>query len=73
MQILVVNKLTNRALNDSNGGGDYFLCKDFIDYISVDSPRFTRTTINDSIECHLMGFKAEESRQKGGIPLEINL
>ena len=73
MQILVVNKLTNRALNDSNGGGDYFLYKDFIDYITVDSPSFTRTTINDSIECHLMGFKAEESRQKGGIPMDINL
>ena len=54
-----------------HGGGDYFLYKDFIDYITVNSPSFTRTTINDSIECHLMGFKAEESRQKGGIPLTI--
>ena len=72
-QIIDVNKLTDRVLDDGHGGGDYFLYKDFIDYITVDSPSFTRTTINDSIECHLMGFKAEESRQKGGLPLAIDL
>lgn len=49
------------------------LYKDFIDYITVNSPSITRTTISDSIECHMMGFKAEESRQNGGIPLDINL
>ena len=72
-QVIDVNKLTDRVLDDGHGGGDYFLYKDFIDYITVDSPSFTRTTIADSIECHLMGFKAEESRQKNGVPLEINL
>ena len=72
-QIIDVNKMTDRNLDDGHGGGDYFLYKDFIDYITVDSPSFTRTTIADSIECHLMGFKAEESRQKNGISLEINL
>ncbi len=66
-----VNKMTDRKLNDGHGGGDYFLYKDFIDYITLDSPSVTRTTIHDSIECHLMGFKAEESRLKGGIPLPI--
>lgn len=70
-QVIDVNKLTDHALDDGHGGGDYFLYKDFIDYITVNSPSFTRTTINDSIECHLMGFKTEESRQKGGIPLTI--
>ena len=72
-QIIDVNKMTDRNLDDGHGGGDYFLYKDFIDYITVDSPSFTRTTIADSIECHLMGFKAEESRLKGGVPLDINL
>lgn len=70
-KIIDVNKLTERNLDDGHGGGDYFLYKDFIDYITIDSPSFTRTTINDSIECHLIGFKAEESRQKGGIPFAI--
>ena len=72
-QVIDVNKLTDLLLDDGHGGGDYFLYKDFIYYITKDSPSFTRTTIADSIECHLMGFKAEESRQKNGIPLEINL
>ena len=71
MQTIDVNKLTDRTLDDGHGGGDYFLYRDFIDYITLDSPSMTRTTIDDSIECHLMGFKAEESRLKGGIPLEI--
>ena len=47
--------------------------KDLLNYITMDSPSFTRTTIADSIECHLMGFKAEESRQMNGMPLEISL
>ncbi len=66
-----VNKTTDQKLSGGHGGGDYFLYKDFIDYITLNSPSFTRTTINDSIECHLMGFKAEESRLKGGIPLTL--
>jgi len=67
-----VNKLTEQKLNDGHGVGDYFLYKDFIDYITLDSPSMTRTTIDDSIESHVMGFKAEESRLNGGIPLTID-
>lgn len=60
------------ALNDGHGGGDYYLLKDFIDYLTDDSkPSVTRTTIDDSIESHIMGFKAEESRLKGGISIEL--
>ena len=71
VQVIDVNKLTDRALDDGHGGGDYFLYRDFIDYITVDSPSMTRTTIDDSIESHLMGFKAEESRILGGVPMKI--
>ena len=71
MQIIDVNKLAERNLNDGHGGGDYFLYKDFIDYITTNSPSFTRTTIDDSIESHLIGFKAEESRLKGGMPMDL--
>lgn len=70
-QIIDVNKLTDNLLNDGHGGGDYFLYKDFVDYITVDSPSFTRTTINDSMISHVMGFKAEESRITGGMPMAI--
>ncbi len=66
-----VNELTEQKLNDGHGGGDYFLYKDFIDYITLESPSITRTTIDDSIESHIMGFKAEESRLNGGIPMRI--
>ncbi len=66
-----VNKLTDKKLDDGHGGGDYFLYKDFIDFITLDSPSMTRTTIDDSIEAHLIGFKAEESRLLGGTPLII--
>lgn len=71
MQVIDVNKLTDRNLDDGHGGGDFFLYRNFIDYITLNSPSMTRTTIDDSIESHLMGCKAEESRQKGGIPLPI--
>lgn len=70
-QVIDVNKLTDRNLDDGHGGGDYFLYRDFIDYITKNSPSMTRTTIDDSIESHLIGFKAEESRLNGGIPLKI--
>ena len=56
----------NANLADGHGGGDYFLYKDFVDYITDNSPSFTRTTIDESIESHIMGFKAEESRLKNG-------
>ena len=71
LETIDVNKLTERTLDDGHGGGDYFLYKDFIDYITLDSPSLTRTTIDDSIESHLMGFLAEESRLEGGIPKKI--
>lgn len=53
-------------LADGHGGGDYYLYKDFIDYITKNSASFTRTTIDESIESHIMGFKAEESRLENG-------
>lgn len=60
-------------MTGGHGGGDGYLYKDFIDYISNDpTPSITRTTIEDSIESHLMGFKAEESRLNGGELRHIN-
>lgn len=71
VQTIDVNQFTDRMLDDGHGGGDYFLYKDFIDYITLNSPSMTRTTIDDSIESHLIGFKAEESRLSGGMPMDI--
>ena len=58
-------------LDDGHGGGDYYLYKDFIDYITADSPSVTRTTIDQSIESHVLGFKAEESRLDGGKVIKL--
>ena len=71
MQTIDVNEMTDRSLDDGHGGGDYFLYRDFIDYITKNSPSITRTTIDDSIESHLIGFMAEESRLEGGTPKKI--
>ena len=65
------NKIAAQKLNDGHGGGDYFLLKDFINYLTTNTPSVTRTTIDDSIESHIVGFKAEESRLKNGEVMEV--
>ena len=37
-----------------------------MDYINGKEDSFTRTTIDESIESHVIGFKAEESRLDNG-------
>lgn len=55
------------ATSGGHGGGDFYLFNDFVDYIkNENSQSLTRTTINQSIDSHLVGFLAEESRQKNG-------
>lgn len=54
-----------------HGGGDTYLFDDFVDYVTKNSPSITRTTIEDSIESHLMGFCAEKSRKLGGEPVKL--
>lgn len=58
-------------LSGGHGGGDYYLYRDFVNYITVNTPSETRTTIDDSIESHIMGFKAEESRLEKGKVKEL--
>lgn len=53
-------------LSGGHGGGDSYLLRDFLDYISGGAPNATRTTIDESIASHIIGFKAEESRLSGG-------
>jgi len=65
IDVAEANDLDER-LNDGHGGGDAYLYKDFLEYITSDKPSFTRTTIEQSIESHILGFKAEESRLNGG-------
>lgn len=66
-QVVDVTKIEDGVnLRGGHGGGDYYLFKDFIDYLRSGEPSMTRTTIDDSIASHIIGFKAEESRKNGG-------
>ena len=56
-----------------HGGGDHGLVRDFIQAISQQDATLLTSTIEASMESHLMGFKAEESRLQGGKVLTTNL
>lgn len=66
MQKVDTDLMVEEENKGGHGGGDYYLLKDFIDYITLDTPSLTRTTIADSIQSHVIGFKAEESRLHNG-------
>lgn len=59
-------------VNAGHGGGDYGLVRDFIQAVSRRDPSLLSSTLEASVESHLMGFKAEESRLTGKA-LEVNL
>ena len=56
-----------------HGGGDHGIVHDFIQAVSQQDPGLLTSTIEASMESHLMGFRAEESRLNGGKVLETNL
>jgi predicted dehydrogenase len=49
-----------------HGGGDYRLVRDFLQAVYQNDPSLLTSTIEDSMESHYIGFKAEESRNNGG-------
>jgi predicted dehydrogenase len=51
-------------LKSGHGGGDYSIVKDFIQAVAHQDPNILTSTIDLSMESHLMCFKAEESRHK---------
>ena len=53
--------------NSGHGGGDWLLVRDFIHAVSQQNPAVLTSTIDASIESHIMGFMAEESRKKGKV------
>ncbi|GAB2546131.1 Gfo/Idh/MocA family protein [Rufibacter soli] len=50
--------------NSGHGGGDWLLARDFVQAVAQQNPKLLTSTIDESIESHLMGFMAEESRKK---------
>lgn len=53
--------------SDAHGGGDWRLVNNWIEAISKRDPSLLTSTIDQSIESHIMGFKAEESRNKNTV------
>lgn len=58
--------------NSGHGGGDFGLMQNFVQAVAQKNPALMTSTIDASIESHVMGFKAEESR-KNGKSMEIKL
>lgn len=58
------NVKDNADISSGHGGGDFGLVKDFIQAVSQRKPELLTSTIDASMESHLMGFKAEESRHQ---------
>jgi hypothetical protein len=50
-----------------HGGGDWRLVNNWIEAITKRDPSLLTSTIDQSIESHIMGFKAEESRKKNTV------
>ncbi len=53
--------------NSGHGGGDWFLMRDFVRAVTRRDPTCLTSTIDQSIESHVMGFAAERSRLNGKI------
>jgi predicted dehydrogenase len=54
-------------ITSGHGGGDYSLARDFIQAVAHQDERILTSTIDLSMESHLMGFKAEDSRHQGRV------
>ena len=66
------NTRENSAISSGHGGGDFGLVHDLIQAVSQNNPALLTSTIDASMESHLMAFRAEESRKNGGI-LDVSL
>ena len=48
---------------DMHGGGDWRLAENWVQAVAQHNPGLLTSTIDQSIESHIMGFMAEESRK----------
>ena len=59
--------------NDTHGGGDLDLVRDFISYVRGEETSVSCTSINDSLLGHLEVFLADKSRENNGIPEKVTI
>jgi hypothetical protein len=53
--------------NSGHGGGDWNLATDFVQAVAQQDPKILTSTIDESIESHIMCFMAEESRKSNKV------
>jgi predicted dehydrogenase len=56
-----------------HGGGDERLAADFVKFVRNEKPSLACTSVFESMAGHLCVYLADESREQGGKPIEINL
>ena len=59
--------------DDTHGGGDLDLVRDFVAYARGEKPSVSCTSITDSLSGHLVVFLADKSRENNGIPEKVIL
>lgn len=59
--------------NDTHGGGDLDLVRDFVAYCRGEEASVSCTCIHDSLSGHLAVFLADRSRENGGMPQKVIL
>lgn len=59
--------------SDGHGGGDDGLTADFIRYLRTGEQSMSCTAIENSVAGHMIIFKADESREKGGALIPLGL
>lgn len=57
--------------NDTHGGGDLDLVRDFVAYCRNEETSVSCTNIHDSLSGHLSVFLADRSRENGGMPEKV--
>jgi len=62
-----------REYEAGHGGADHMLVHDFVRAVSYQDAGLLTSTIQVSMESHLMGFQAEASRLQNGMVKEINI
>ncbi|MHC4941944.1 MAG: Gfo/Idh/MocA family protein [Planctomycetota bacterium] len=69
----VWNAEKHGRITSGHGGGDHGLVRDFVQAVSRKDPGLLSSTLQASMESHLMGFMAEESRKQGGVIKEVRI
>ena len=59
------NAVDDGSILSGHGGGDGGLMDSFVAALETGDPSTIRSGVDDTLESHLMCFKAEESRRSG--------